>query len=42
MSHAPFILAAYAVTTGGLLMYLAATWRRMHRAERRADEMETR
>jgi hypothetical protein len=33
MPHMPFIIAAYAVTLGGLAVMLILGWRRMRRAE---------
>jgi hypothetical protein len=33
----PFIAAAYALTIGGVLLMLGASWRRMRRAEQQED-----
>jgi hypothetical protein len=38
MPHLPFIVAAYAVTLGGLGAMLILGWRRMRRAEAALEE----
>lgn len=38
MDHQPFILAAYALTLGGVLTYLTLSLRRMRNAERLAGD----
>jgi heme exporter protein CcmD len=41
MTHAAFIIPAYAVTIGGLLAMLGQSWLAMRRAEAAADKLKT-
>jgi heme exporter protein CcmD len=38
MQHGAYILAAYAVTLGGLFLMLGLSWRRMAKAERAVED----
>ncbi len=40
LDHWPFVLAAYALGVGGMLVLLGWSWLAMRRAERRRDETE--
>lgn len=40
LHHWPFVLAAYALGVGGMLVLLGWSWLAMRRAERRRDETE--
>lgn len=42
MTHAAFILPAYALTIGGLAALLVHSWLAMRRAESDADEIRSR
>jgi heme exporter protein CcmD len=41
MAHLPFIVAAYAVTLGGLGLLLGASWLRMRAAEAKVEGLAT-
>lgn len=42
MNHWPFIVAAYAITIGGTVAVVAASFARMRKAERKADALTRR
>ena len=39
MTHAEYIIPAYALTVGGLLVILVSSWLAMRRAEAAADRL---
>lgn len=42
LNHWDFVIAAYAIGFGALALLIAWSWRTMHRAERRRDEVKRR
>jgi heme exporter protein CcmD len=41
MTHAAFIVPAYVITVGGLLVMLVQSWLSMRRAEAAADKLQS-